>query len=66
MQRYYNMTMTELLNLKARKLKEIHRLLRSGMKADKDKAAKLEEHIVYINAEIAGRVEQLPLFLGQE
>jgi len=62
MKRYYNMTMTELINLKQDKVKRIHKLLRSGLAKDKHEASKLEEHIVYINAEIASRVEQIPLF----
>jgi len=60
--RYFNMTMKELLTLKSRKTKEIHKLLRSGLSKDKVQAVRLEEHIVLINAEIASRVQQIGLW----
>lgn len=60
--RYLNMTMKELLTLKARKTKEIHKLLRSGLSKDKAQAVRLEEHIVLINAEIASRVQEIGLW----
>lgn len=62
MSRYYNMTMTELVNLKKRKEKEIDKLLRKGLYNDRLRAVKLKEHLVLINAEIASRVMQIPLF----
>jgi hypothetical protein len=64
MSRYYNMTMTELVSLKNRKEKEIDKLLRKGLYNDKIRAVRLKEHVVLINAEIASRVAQLPLFGG--
>jgi len=60
--RYYDMTMTGLLKLKKQKVERIHKLLRSGLSKDKAETSKLEEHIVLINAEIAARVDQLPMF----
>lgn len=60
--RYVSMTMTELVTLKQKKVKAIHKLLQSGLSKDKKQAALFEDHIRQINAEIACRVEQLPLW----
>jgi len=60
--RYFNMTMKELVALKQKKTKSIHKLLQSGLSKDKKEAIVLEDHIRQINAEIASRVEQLPLW----
>jgi len=60
--RYFNMTMRELISLKEKKLKQIHKLLSSGLSKDKKEAVNLDSHIAQINAEIASRVAQLPLW----
>lgn len=60
--RYYAMTMKELIDLKQKKIKQIHKLLQSGLGKDKKQAIVLEDHVRQINAEIACRVEQLPLW----